>query len=117
MSTDFRTETTCRAAKHHRCEHCHGLIRPGEQYLRLAGCYEGDFYSIRAHKECEEIWSAVWSLQDLQAGDMMESLADELYEVKDDLEGRTLIERFNRQALATGGHPVDLEGDDNDQPT
>lgn len=62
---DFQTKTTPKARKPHRCEEsrCRRTrdILPGQVYVRIAGSYEGDFYTSilctrcdRAYRRCRD---------------------------------------------------------------
>jgi hypothetical protein len=52
---DFQTETTPTARRKHRCEECWGHIHPGEQYQRIAGCWDGSMGSFKTCMPCVAI--------------------------------------------------------------
>jgi len=52
---DFGYEKETKARKTHKCELCRKTIEKGEVYLKRAGVWEGDFYSVKEHKKCNEL--------------------------------------------------------------
>ena len=53
MSTCFRAKTRV-AHKRHQCYFCGERIEKGERHHYRTGADGGDFWSIRAHLECDE---------------------------------------------------------------
>jgi hypothetical protein len=113
MSYDFSTSYSRKARIQHICEGCRGPIRVGEPYRRDVGKYEGDFFAVKMHHDCRMLWGDLWSETDKMPGDNMGPyIPDELDELPD---GHPLIERYNKIALAHGGHLFDLPNAE-DQP-
>lgn len=57
MGDDFSSHPTRHtAAKDHKCECCERTIPKGSTYVRLAGVYEGGFWSLKCHADCAEAW-------------------------------------------------------------
>lgn len=53
--SDFHTDYVVRRArKAHSCFECGHLIPAGDSYVVSEGMYCGDFYRIRAHRDCDE---------------------------------------------------------------
>jgi hypothetical protein len=61
MGYDFHTSATVKARKQHRCEHCRAPILPGQTHHRIVGKWQGDFYAVRAHEDCHQLWNALFS--------------------------------------------------------
>lgn len=57
--TTFHCATKVRARKPHRCYCCRGPIPKGDKYVREAGVYEGDFYSLKMHEGCSDLATRV----------------------------------------------------------
>jgi hypothetical protein len=57
----FRTETTHVARKEHRCDYCGDAIVSGTAYIRIAGHWNGDFYTAKGHLDCIEMWNDAYS--------------------------------------------------------
>ena len=55
MSTHFVSASTATARKEHQCEECSRTITAGEQYQRLAGNWEGSFWSMKSCAHCNEL--------------------------------------------------------------
>jgi hypothetical protein len=53
MSATFATGATVRARKAHQCGECFRQIEPGEHYVRNAGKWEGDFWSMKTCAHCD----------------------------------------------------------------
>lgn len=43
------------AAKPYRCDHCQMEITKGARYYKQTGIWEGDFFTFRAHADCETL--------------------------------------------------------------
>lgn len=56
----FRSETEYASRKPHRCDYCRGTIPAGTRYLKIAGEWQGDFYSARGHIDCRDLWNALY---------------------------------------------------------
>jgi hypothetical protein len=57
MSYDFHIiEHIKKARLRHICDETRAVINPGDSYVKIAGKYDGDFYS---HKLCAEIYP-IW---------------------------------------------------------
>jgi hypothetical protein len=56
----FATRTE-RARTEIRCEECKNIIPAGIKYCRLAGSFDGDFYSATTCEFCEAIRMALWA--------------------------------------------------------
>ena len=54
----FHCSRTVKGRKQHRCEQCGTVIPAGEMQVVSAGSNYGDFYSYRAHVECEDAGKA-----------------------------------------------------------
>lgn len=65
----FFGESTCRAIKQHRCDSCQKPILVGEEYIRMAGKYEGEFWSGKNHPECRKAEIGLAQLHDLCGGE------------------------------------------------
>lgn len=59
--SDFQSETTHTARTPHRCAHCRCQIAAGSAYVKMAGRWQGDFYSGKAHPDCRALWSALYA--------------------------------------------------------
>lgn len=106
--SDFYTSKTVVAKKRHRCENCYGSINTGEEYMRIAGVFDGDFFSVRSHHKCEEIRDKAAHIlgdDDAMVGILCEALRDGLREPAI----RELAIEYNVQANASGGAVVDME--------
>ena len=58
--SDFNSTRAVRARKPHRCRECGRAIDPGERYWKVAGMWEGDFFT---HTDCDHCHAArriVW---------------------------------------------------------
>ena len=53
MSQSFHSETVVKARIWHTCKGCGEWIPPGSYYARIAGVFEGDFYTAKLCPECE----------------------------------------------------------------
>lgn len=58
--SDFQTETTPIARKQHTCGECHGLIKPGEKYQLVSGCWDGRMDSCKTCMPCLE--ARTWAI-------------------------------------------------------
>lgn len=58
----FRDSETVRARKLHICDECLTHIVPGELYVRSAGHNGDDFYTWKAHPDCEEAGQKLWRM-------------------------------------------------------
>ena len=58
--TYFATKSTVTGRKWHRCAFCQCSIQPETVHLKMAGKWQGDFYSNRGHIDCEALWIALF---------------------------------------------------------
>lgn len=73
----FASETVVkRTRKDHRCEFCCTTIPAGSEMLRLAGHWDGDFYTAKAHPDCRAMWIAAFN----DFGDPWEGMVFDLVE-------------------------------------
>jgi hypothetical protein len=56
---DFYRETRPIARKEHRCCECRRPIRPGTEYLHIAGKWNGDVQTFRRHLRCHRVSLAI----------------------------------------------------------
>ncbi len=63
MSTCFDSHTR-RAAKRYRCYYCAQRIEVGEKHVYAVGTTDGDFWSMRAHPECDAYAQEHWDYGD-----------------------------------------------------
>lgn len=57
--TDFQTTKPVKAIRKPAfCEHCNTMIDVGSPAIKTSGSYEGDFYSVYCHPECEAAGTA-----------------------------------------------------------
>jgi hypothetical protein len=59
--SDFQSETLHVARVSHRCAHCRCAIPAGSQYIKIAGRWQGDFYSGKAHHDCRNLWNELYA--------------------------------------------------------
>ena len=84
----FRTETIIKSGRtSHICDYCGGTIPAGSRSQKIAGRWDGDFYSARGHLDCNALWNEVYHIYaDDYEGmqfDLMEAMdADEDREIK-----------------------------------
>ena len=55
MSDFFSTQTTKKTRKEHICDCCGSTIEKGEELIRYAGVYCGDFFSSKLCPQCDKI--------------------------------------------------------------
>ena len=55
MPTFYIEPTMCRAKKAHRCCECRGEIKPGTQYERACGVWEGKFKTFKTCIGCKRV--------------------------------------------------------------
>lgn len=55
MSADFEAVRTQRARKALRCEECRCEVPAGEAYVRMAGCWDGDFFTDKVCTACYDL--------------------------------------------------------------
>jgi hypothetical protein len=55
MSSDFSCTTPVRARKARTCCECHQTIQRTELYVKVAGKWDGDFYSTSHCVRCEQL--------------------------------------------------------------
>lgn len=60
MSDSFQSRSEHTARKPHCCAYCHQTIPAGARYVKMAGKWEGDFFSGRGHIDCRELWLALY---------------------------------------------------------
>lgn len=51
--SDFYTSTQHKARKDHVCDLCTTKILKGQDYIKVAGTYAGDFFSHKLHIMCD----------------------------------------------------------------
>lgn len=56
----FQSVTTHTAHKPHRCNYCRSTIATGTPYLKIAGRWQGDFYSGKGHQDCRALWHRLY---------------------------------------------------------
>jgi len=66
--------------KAHWCEYCGTRIEIGDPSLKISGVWDGDFYSVRGHVECESFWHVVFK----DYGDPYDGMQYNLLEVLSD---------------------------------
>lgn len=49
---EFWNETTPVARVQHKCDACGQTIEAGQPYSRMAGKFDGDFFTVKQHVEC-----------------------------------------------------------------
>lgn len=59
----FIGTTEPKARKQHRCYLCGRLIEKGEKHRKHVGTYDGDFYSMRNHFDCDKHTDG-WATED-----------------------------------------------------
>ncbi len=59
MSTVL-SDSSRRAAKRYRCYYCNQRIEVGEKHAHRTGVTEGDFWTMRAHPECDAYACEHW---------------------------------------------------------
>lgn len=52
---DFFSERRVTARKTHRCEECGREIKPGDSYVKSAGCYDNEFYAFKECSRCSRV--------------------------------------------------------------
>lgn len=52
------------ARKRHRCNYCGAYIEPGDKYSVSSHVEDGQFYTWKAHEECECVAQAIWEYVD-----------------------------------------------------
>lgn len=57
-SAEFQSLEICTARKEHRCEECREIIPARTKYERIAGKFDGDFYTVKTCLICSEIRAA-----------------------------------------------------------
>lgn len=95
----FQTKELRKARCQHQCACCFRIVNPGEQYMKVAGQFEGDFYSAKTCMACDSLIDLIWA----SAGpyDYPDGIAfDEFYQVADDLQLACWIPQDNRRAAA-----------------
>ncbi|MDN6876894.1 hypothetical protein QO209_31000 [Pseudomonas citronellolis] len=81
----FQAKEQRKARCQHLCECCFRIVNPGEQYVKVAGQSEGDFYSAKTCMACDSLIELVWSKVDRH--EYPDGIAfHELFEVAADLE-------------------------------
>lgn len=55
--SDFSTESTVTARKAHKCCECATVIYPGEQYIRVAGAFDGSAYAYKMCPPCRDTFN------------------------------------------------------------
>ena len=59
MSDWSRSTKITRTRKSHDCHHCDGVIEVGSRANKLAGVYDGVFFTVYTHEECQEAGDAL----------------------------------------------------------
>lgn len=78
MTHSFSARTEHVARKRQVCEYCQSDIPPGTSHLKIAGKYDGDFYAVRGHLDCEKLWRALFEYLSPDGDGMQFNLCDEL---------------------------------------
>jgi len=60
--SDFYNEKIIKARKKHKCYHCRNIIEIGEEYIKIASVYQGDFSTYKSHKLCQDLLEKVLDL-------------------------------------------------------
>ena len=60
MSDSMLSQTRPVSRKKYRCEHCQTAIEPHTRYYKQSGVLEGEFYTFRAHEDCEQAAHDIW---------------------------------------------------------
>lgn len=95
----FQTKETRKARCQHLCDCCYRIVNPGEQYVKVAGQFEGDFYSAKTCMACDSLIELVWETAGRNA--YPDGLCfDEFYQVAEDLDLACWIPQGNRRAAA-----------------
>lgn len=55
MSDFFNTQKIKKTRKEHTCDCCKSIIQKGEEMIRYAGVYEGDFFTSKLCPQCDKI--------------------------------------------------------------
>ena len=58
--SDFQSVTTHTARTPHRCVYCRSAIAVGASYVKLAGRWQGDFFTGKGHQDCRELWNSLF---------------------------------------------------------
>jgi hypothetical protein len=64
MSSDFYCENTHKAKKQHKCKLCGEKIEKQINYIKVAGLFDGDFFSFKAHKLCNDFRNQIYNKND-----------------------------------------------------
>ena len=64
MSSDFYSETVYNAKVQHKCELCSQNIDKKTDYIKVAGVFEGEFYSFKSHKVCNDFRNQIFQKND-----------------------------------------------------
>lgn len=87
-ATFSHRRTVAKPTKAHRCEHCGHMIPPGVSHLAKSGVWDGDFYTFRAHLDCNELWSEAFDTY----GDYSDGMPLDLAEAIEPDERRSIVQ-------------------------
>lgn len=79
MRQSFRSKTEQTAKKAHHCDYCCQKIDPGVRYVKIAGVWEGDFYTLKGHVDCLGLWLELydtWASDEGMNSDIAEVFSD-----------------------------------------
>lgn len=51
-TADYYNSKIIKARKNHQCCECHKVIKPGEQYEIISGCWDGSFEHYKTCTDC-----------------------------------------------------------------
>lgn len=71
-------QSEIKANKPHICNYCGGEIAKGEQYLRSVHKYEGEIYTWKAHKSCQQIASDLQMFDNADEGVTMDYFIEQI---------------------------------------
>lgn len=109
-------ERKLRARKEHRCSECHGTIKRGETYTRIASLYDGRWTTIRRCEDCSVILCDLGRLTTggchcYTGGDLMADLHEHAWECRtvDKRAVKAVFAAFNAASKARGGRLLSME--------
>jgi len=77
-----------RPTKAHRCDHCGHMIPPGVPHIAESGVWDGEFYTMRAHQDCADLWAEAFNTY----GDYSDGMPHDLMECIEPDESRDLVQ-------------------------
>lgn len=85
----FRTETIIKKnARPHRCDYCGSTIPAGAPSIKIAGHWDGSFYTARGHIDCVQMWNEAYETY----SDDYEGMPFNLFEAIEPDESRAIVE-------------------------